>query len=211
MNPVIILGAKNHGGVALDNFKSNGITIYCLLDDDESIHNTEIDDVSVLGSCDDDGYLKLINTKCDAFVAIDDRKLHQHYVELIKERRHVQIVNSIHKLALVSDKVSIGHGNMINLGAKIGAFVEISNYALIQTGAIVDQYAKIADYVNIGAGAVIGAQAVIEEGAFVGSGAVIVSGVTVGKGARIGAGSIVVENVAANKTVFGYPAKEVKV
>lgn len=211
INPVVILGAKNLGGIALDNFKSNGLTLYCFLDDDSKLHGTEIDDVSVLGACDDDGYLKLIGKKCDAFVAIDDRKLHKHYVELLKERRHVQPVNCIHKSSILSEKIIIGHGNMINIGAVIAAFVEIQNYTFIQIGAKIDQYAKLADYVHVGAGAVIGANVTIEEGAFIGTGAIVVSGITIGKNARVGAGAVVVENVKANGTVFGNPAKEVKV
>jgi sugar O-acyltransferase (sialic acid O-acetyltransferase NeuD family) len=210
INPVIIFGAKGLGGVALDNFKSNGVEIYCFLDDDAAIHGTELDDVSVLGACDDDGYLKLIGKKCDAFVAIDDRKLHKHYVELLKERRSVQLVNSVHKLSILSDKMVLGHGNLINIGVVIAAFAELGNYNMVQTGAKIDQFVQISDYVHIGAGAMIGSNVKIEEGAFVGTGAVIVSGITVGKNARIGAGAVVVENVKAGATVFGNPAKEIK-
>lgn len=210
INPVVILGAKNLGGVALDNFKSNEVAIYCFLDDEAKLHGTEIDDVSVLGACDDDGYLKLIGKKCDAYVAIDDKKLHKHYVELLKERRSVQPINCVHKHSILSQKMSLGHGNMINIGAVIAAFVEIGNYNIIQTGAKIDQYAQIADYVHIGTGAVVGSQVKIEEGAFIGTGAIIVSGLTIGKNARIGAGAVVVENVKAGATVFGNPAKEIK-
>lgn len=210
INPVVILGAKHLGSIALDNFKSNEVAIYCFLDDDAKAHGTEIDDVSILGACDDDGYLKLIGKKCDAFVAIDDKKLHKHYVELLKDRRSVQPVNSIHKQSILSERMHIGHGNLINIGAVVSAFCEIGNYNMILAGAKLDQNVHIADYVHIGTGAVLGAQVTVEEGAFIGTGAVVVSGLTIGKNARIGAGAVVVENVKAGATVFGNPAKEVK-
>ena len=58
INPVVIFGAKGLGKTALDIFKSNDVVVYCFLDDDVSLHGTEIEEVSVLGATDDDGYLK---------------------------------------------------------------------------------------------------------------------------------------------------------
>ena len=74
-NPVIILSGGGLGAVALDVFKKNGVIVYGILDDDTKLHGTEIEDVPILGSTDDDGFLKLIGKKCEAFVATDDNKL----------------------------------------------------------------------------------------------------------------------------------------
>lgn len=48
---------------------------------------------------------------------------------------------------------------------------------------------------------------VIEDGADIGSGACIMGGLTVGRGAKVGANTVVLESVPAGVTVFGVPAR----
>ncbi len=208
-NPVIIFGAGGLGAVALDIFKRNNVTVYCFLDDKEELHNTEIDDVAVLGATEDEGFTKLIGKKCEAFVALDELELRKNAVEMLHEVRKVMPVNAIHDQAVVSTMAVIGHGNLVAAGAIINARAEVGNHCLIHSRAVVEYDASMGDFVQIGAGSIIGAGASLEDNVFVGSGATIVAGVKVGKGARIGAGSVVVENVKAKETVFGNPAKKV--
>jgi sugar O-acyltransferase (sialic acid O-acetyltransferase NeuD family) len=207
-NPVLIFGAGSLGVTALDLFRRNGVVIYGLLDDNKDLHGKEFGDVSVLGETDDDGYLKLIGQKCEAFVAIGDARVRKRLVKMLNERRNVQPVNAIHDTAIVSELASIGHGNLIAARAVINPFAEIGQHCIIQSGAIVESQAKLGDYVQVGTGSVVNSRATIEEGAFIGTGATVISGVTIGKNARIGAGSVVVENVEAGATVFGNPAKK---
>lgn len=209
-NPVIIFGAKGLGRVALDIFQSNDVMVYCLLDDDTKLHNTEINGISVLGSTDNDGFLKLIGQKCEAFVATDDNKLKAGLVEMLQERRKVMPVNAFHKNISIAPSAFIGHGNMFNAGAVVNANAKINNYCIIGANSVVDYDAELADMVQIGAGSVVGSSAKIGKGAFIGSGVTIVAGVTIGKNARIGAGSVVIAEVKDGETVFGNPAQKVK-
>jgi sugar O-acyltransferase (sialic acid O-acetyltransferase NeuD family) len=209
-NPVIIFGANYLGRSAKEIFESNGNVVYCFLDDNKALHSKEIDTVTVFGSTDDDGYLKLIGKKCEAFVAIDDTKLRKSIVKMLQEERHVQPVNAIHASALIPESSSIGHGNFIDAGSLIGVGAEIANHCLIHTNVVIGAEVKLADHVQIGAGSIINAGANIEEEAFIGSGVIVVSGITVGKGARVGAGSVVISPVKAGETVFGNPAQKVK-
>ncbi|PIB36707.1 acetyltransferase [Reichenbachiella sp. 5M10] len=209
-NPVIIFGAGGLGRAALEIFESNGNVIYGFLDDNKDLHATEIDNIPVLGSTDDDGFLKLIGKKCEVFVATDDNKEKKSLAKMITDKRKKMPVNAIHNGAHISKSCVIGHGNFVNAGVILGAGTEIGSHCLLHSGAIVDHSAKLGDFVQVGAGAIIGANAEIGEGAFIGSGSTIVSGVKLGKNARVGAGSVVVADVAAGKTVFGNPAVEVK-
>ncbi len=208
-NPVIIFGANALGKAVLDIFNRNEVLIYGFLDNDKAKIGQEIAEVSVLGETDDDGFLKLIGQKCEAFIAIDNAKERKALVKMLNEVRHIQPVNAIHDQAFISEDAAIGHGNYVGAGVVINTFAEVANHCLIHTGVIIDYEVKIEDLVQIGAGSVIGAGAIIEEGVFIGSGVTIVGGVTIGKNARIGVGSVVIENVKANKTVFGNPAKEI--
>lgn len=209
-NPVIILGAKHLGMAAMEIFQRNQVVIYGFLDDDERLHGTEINFIPVLGRTEDDGFLKLIGKKCEAFVAIDDLALHKRLVKLLNERRKMMPVNAIHPLSYLADSATLGHGNFVGAQVAINAMATIGNHTLLHAGAVIEYEAQVGNFVQIGAGAVIGANVIIEEGAFIGSGAVIVAGVRIGKQARVGAGSVVVASVDAGKTVFGNPAQLVQ-
>ncbi|ADB41652.1 acetyltransferase [Spirosoma linguale] len=207
-NPVLIFGAGSLGMTALDIFQRNTVVVYGLLDDNKELHGKEFSDVSVLGETDNDGFLKLIGQKCEAFVAINDARVRKRLVKMLNERRKVQPVNAIHDTATVSGMATIGHGNLIAARVVINPLAEVGQHCILQSGVIIESQAKVGDYVQIGTGSVINSGATVEEGTFIGTGATIVSGVTIGKNARIGAGSVVIENVEAGTTVFGNPAKK---
>lgn len=209
-NPVMIFGANTIGRAAKEIFESNEVVVYGFLDDNKSLHQKEIDDAVVLGATDDDGFLKLINKKCEAFVAIDDNRLRKSLVKMLQEVRHVQPVNAIHAGANISLKAEIGHGNFIDNRASLAVGAKIGNHCLIHSNTTIGVEAKLGDFVQIGMGCNINPSVTIEDEAFIGSGATIVSGITIGKGARIGAGSIVIAPVKANETVFGNPAQPIK-
>ena len=209
-NPVMIFGANYLGRIAKEIFESNEVVVYGFLDDDKKLHSIEIDEAVVLGSTDDDGFLKLIGRKCEAFVAVDDNKLRKNIVKMLQEIRHVQPINAIHRQALLSPKGEIGHGNFFDTGFTSGVGSKIGNHCLLQAKSHVGAETVVGDFVQVGAGTIINAGVVVEDEAFIGSGAIIISGITIGKGARIGAGSVVVAPVAAGETVFGNPAQKVK-
>ena len=208
-NPVIIFGANALGRAAKDIFENNQIVVYGFLDDNKKLHKSEIDEVVVLGDTDDDGFLKLIGKKCEAFIAIDDNKLRKSIVTMLKEVRHVQPVNAIHSKSFVSLKAELGHGNFIDFGSYLAPASKVGNYCLIHANSVIGVETVLGDLVQVGAGCNINANVVIEEEVFIGSGVTIVSGVTIGKGARIGAGSVVISPVKAGETVFGNPAQKV--
>jgi sugar O-acyltransferase (sialic acid O-acetyltransferase NeuD family) len=208
--PVIILGAKGIAHPALEIFNSNQIVVYGFLDEDEKLHGQEINVVSVLGHPEDEGFLKLIGKKCEAFVAVDDNKYRQFLVKLLLENRKVQPVNAIHQTAYISTDALMGHGNFINANATIGAGAKVGSYCILHSSSVIDHLAVVGDYVQIGAGTVVNANAEIKEGAFIGSGVVIISGVSIGKNARVGAGSVVIADVKDGETVFGNPAAPIK-
>jgi sugar O-acyltransferase (sialic acid O-acetyltransferase NeuD family) len=208
--PVIILGAKGIAHPALEIFNSNQVIVYGLLDEDQSLHGSEINNVPVLGATEDEGFLKLIGKKTEAFVAVDDVKYRKFLVEMLLEVRKVQPVNAIHERAYISTDASLGHGNFINARVSIGASATVGSHCIFHTGAIIDHKAKIGDFVQVGAGSIVNAEVTIEEGAFIGSGVTIVDGVTIGKNARVGAGSVVIASVGKNETVFGNPAAKIQ-
>lgn len=211
INPVIIFGAKGIGKLALEIFKSNKVLVYGFLDDDESIHQTEFDHISVLGNTEHPEYIKLIGKKCDAFVASDENAYRKSIIEMLRKKRQAVPINAFHPKAILATHAQFGHGNLVNMGATVGAGANIGNHCILHANALIDYEAIVEDFVQIGAGSVINAKVKIEEGAFIGSGVTVVSGVNIGKNARVGAGSVVLADVEEEATVFGNPAKPLKV
>ncbi len=209
-NPVIILGAKQLGTVALDIFKSHDVLVYCLLDDDSSLHNTEVNDIMVMGNTDDEEYLKILGKKCEAFIAVDDQKHRKSLLKMLRDDVKLMPVNAIHQAAVVSEDAELGHGNLIAAGAVVGTKAKVGLMNMIHSRAVIDHFATVGDNNYIGAGAIINANATVKDNAFIGSGAIIISGVTIGKNARVGAGSVVIADVEDGATVFGNPAASVK-
>lgn len=209
-NPVIILGANAVGRAAKEIFERNEVVIYGFLDDNKKLHKTEIDEATVYGATDDDGFLKLIGKKCEAFVAVDENKVRKALVKLLQEVRHVQPVNAVHPESMVSLKAEMGHGNFIDYGCYLAPSAKVGNHCLIQANATIGVETQLGDFVQVGAGSTINPNVTIEDEVFIGSGVTIVAGITVGKGARIGAGSVVIAPVKAGDTVFGNPAQVVK-
>jgi sugar O-acyltransferase (sialic acid O-acetyltransferase NeuD family) len=207
-NPVLIFGAGALGKQALDIFLRNGVLVYGILDDNKELHGTEIADISVLGDTDDGGFLKVIGSKCEAFVAIGERTVHAQLVEMLKGRRKTMPVNAIHDTAVVSALATIGHGNLIAARATLAAGSTVGHHNVIQTGAIIESNVTVGDFVTIGAGAIVNANAQLEDNTFIGPGAIIVSGIKIGKNAQIGAGSVVIADVPAGNRVFGNPAQK---
>jgi sugar O-acyltransferase (sialic acid O-acetyltransferase NeuD family) len=209
-NPVIIFGANYLGRAAREIFESNQVEVYGFLDDNNALHNKEIDEVGVLGSTDDDGFLKLIGRKCEAFVAIDDNRLRKSAVKTLNEIRKTQPVNAIHQQSSISKRAEIGHGNFIDIGVTIAPGVKAGSHCIFHAKATIGVEAVIGSFVQVGAGTQINAGAIVEDEVFIGSGVIVISGVTIGKGARVGAGSVIVASVAAGDTVFGNPAAPLK-
>lgn len=210
INPVIIFGTGPMGHHAMEIFESNGVAIYGFLEDDKAKHGTELNSISVLGRPDDDGFLKLIGKKCDAFIASDDNAYRKSMVKMLNERRHVQPVNAVHKRAVVGVSVSLGHGNMINSGAIVEGGATIGQHCIVHSNAVIGAMATIGDFAQVGTGTIVNSNVQVGEEAFIGSGVTIVAGVKIGKKARIGAGSVVIADVKDGETVFGNPAAVVK-
>ncbi len=207
--PVIIVGAGGLGKATLDVFQSNQVVVYCFLDDNEALHGTEINDVSVLGATEDPTYLAMFGQKCNAFVAINDRAVRQGYFKLLKEQHKTMPANALHQQARVSETAHLSYGIFANAGVVVGSYARVEQGCLLHANAVVDYEAKLGKFVHLGAGSVVHAGAEIEDNVFIGAGVIIAGPLKIGKGARVGAGSVVIEPVKAGTTVFGNPAQPV--
>ncbi|MBG8553603.1 NeuD/PglB/VioB family sugar acetyltransferase [Hymenobacter guriensis] len=208
-NPVIILGAQTVGTAALDAFQSNDVVVYCLLDDDKALQNTELNDVPVMGNTDDAQLLKLLGKKCEVFVATDDTASRRSLTSMLHEEYTVAPVNAIHARASVSEHAWLGHGILVGANAVVASTAKVENGCIIGPNAVVEAKVQVGEYAQLGSGSILNAGVEVGAQAFIGSGVVVVAGVKIGAKARVGAGSVVVADVPAGQTVFGNPATKV--
>jgi sugar O-acyltransferase (sialic acid O-acetyltransferase NeuD family) len=208
-NPVIILGAQAVGTAALDAFLSNDVVVYCLLDDDKKLQDTELLDVPVMGNTDDGELLKLLGKKCEVFVATEDTASRRSLTQMLRTEYEAVPVNAIHQRASVSIHATLGHGNYVGPNAVVAATATLGDGCLVGPNAVVEGKATIGDYAQLGSGVQIGTEVTIGTQAFIGAGAVVVAGIKIGDKARVGAGSVVVADVPNGQTVFGNPAVKV--
>jgi sugar O-acyltransferase (sialic acid O-acetyltransferase NeuD family) len=208
--PVIIFGSGTLAMHALDIFQSHDITVYGFLDDDEKRHGELIDDVSILGSMDDHGFLKLIDKKAEAFVALEELDERERVVAMLKEDRKTMPMNAVHSTAWMASSAEIGHGNFIGAGVVVQAFAKIHQFVQVFANATIGAKTRLDDFVQVGQGASIGDGVVLEEGVYVGAGATIIGGVKVGKNAKIGPGAVVISDVEEDAGLFGNPAQNWK-
>jgi sugar O-acyltransferase (sialic acid O-acetyltransferase NeuD family) len=216
--PLIIVGAKGLGKIALEVLQSTDNVIYCFLDEDYKEEPTisesatfpnEINHVSIMGTPEDDDMLNLVNDKCDYFVAVENNTDRKRIIKKIHKQRKKYPAIAVHATAHVADDATMGYGTLIGMGTMIGADVQIGTSCIINANSTLDYEVEIGNFTQIGIGSTIGSQVKIGEEVFVGNGVTIIAGITIGKGARIGAGSVVMANVKANETVLGNPAKSI--
>lgn len=127
---------------------------------------------------------------------------------------------------------------IIGDGSKVGAFTEIQKEVVIGRNCKISSHSFICtgvemeDNVFIGHGVMFTndlyprattedgklqteadwqlIKTIVKKGASIGSNATILCGITIGENAIVGAGAVVTRDVAANTTVVGNPAKQIK-
>ena len=209
MNPVLIFGAGSLGKTALDILKSNQLVVYGFLDDNRELVGKEIGEVVVLGTTEDDGFLKLIGQKCDALIAVESSKERIYLLDLLKERRHVMPANAIHAKAHVSEYAVLGYGNILASGCQMDSFSTVGDCCVLYNNAVLETDVILGSHITVGSGSIVGAGTEVADGVFIGPGATILPGIKIGKNASIGAGSVVLADVAAGSKMFGFPAQKV--
>ena len=94
--PVIIIGVNPFAIEVAHIFQLNHVIIYGFLDDDTKKQGTEIGEIPVLGTTEDNTYWDLIGKTCGVFVALENPIERKKMIETIEEDRKTKPVNAIH-------------------------------------------------------------------------------------------------------------------
>ena len=120
--------------------------------------------------------------------------------------------------AIIRDRVAIGQGCVIMMGAVINIGASIGDRTMVDMNVVIGGRAIVGENCHIGAGAVLAGvieppsatPVVIGNDVLIGANAVIIEGIEIGEGAVVAAGAVVVDNVEPHTVVAGTPARIIK-
>ncbi|MDY4789568.1 MAG: acetyltransferase [Bacteroidales bacterium] len=144
------------------------------------------------------------------FCAIGNTMIRKKCVNQILEKGG-EFINIISPSAYVSPMAKLGIGIGIKFNSVISPDAEIGDFTFIQSGSVIGHDVRIGSFCQINAISFFAGCCVVEDNVCINAGARLVQNVKIGKGATVGIGSIVLRNVKPNTTVFGMPAKILKI
>lgn len=205
--PVVIVGAGGHGKVVLDICRTSGVQVAGFLDADPLLRS-HLHGVPILGS--DDLLGDQFFIAAHAFVlGVGDTEIRAR-LSIRFEQTKTTLATLVHPSAVVSELAAIGGGSTVHAGAIVNIDVKIGSHCVINTGASVDHDCILSDGVQIGPGAALAGGVTCKQDVFIGAGASILPNVTIAKGAIVGGGSSVAKDVPEGVTVYGVPARIVR-
>jgi sugar O-acyltransferase (sialic acid O-acetyltransferase NeuD family) len=209
MKQVIGIGAGGHARVIADILRlRNEVEMVGFLDRDQSLWNTQVAGIPVLG--DERRLPELMAAGIrDAFVGLggvgDNAPRRRVYEMLVS--MGLEVVSAVHPSAIISPSARLGKGLVAMAGVVINPDAQIGDNVILNTGAIVEHDCVMGAHVHIAPGACMGGGVRIEEEAHIGLGAILLPRVVIGARAIVGAGAVVLKDVAPGIVVAGVPAK----
>ncbi len=186
---IYIYGASGHGLVIADIARDNGYDEIVFLDDaSEFKFSPELE-------------------KADIIIAIGQNKTREMISKRV-EAAGIEIVNLIHKSAVVSESAVIEKGVVVMPNAVINARAHIKEGAIINSGAVIEHECVIGKFAHISPNAALAGNVSVGEFTHVGIGSSVIQGISIGKNCIIGAGSVVVRDIKDGIKAYGVPACE---
>ena len=186
---IYIYGASGHGLVVADIARSNGYDEIVFLDDaSEFKFSPELE-------------------KADIIIAIGENKIRQKISQKV-EAAGFEIVNLIHKSAVVSESAVIEKGVVVMPNAVINAKACIKEGAIINSGVVIEHECVIGKFAHISPNAALAGNVRVGEFTHVGIGSSVIQGISIGSSCIICAGSVVVRDIKDGTKAYGVPACE---
>jgi UDP-perosamine 4-acetyltransferase len=139
-------------------------------------------------------------------VAIGDNAARQR-LSLALGQQGAQLINAIHRTAVVSDYAKLGRGVFVNAFVRIGSGCRIGDWALIEGLTWVGCDVMFGAAARTGPGTVLAADAVIGDRTFLGAGVVVSNAVRIGADCVVGANAAVIRDLPDGVRAQGLPAR----
>ena len=212
MKDLIIIGASGLGReiawvVERINKKEPTWNLLGFVDDNETIHGSEINSYRVLGGCD------CLENYPDAYVvcAVGSANIRKKIIDKVNSLfPNVKYATLIDPTVELSELVSIGEGTVICAHSILTVNIEIGRFVIINLDCTVGHDAVLDDFVTVYPSVNVSGNVNVGSCAELGTGAQIIQGKNIGSNSIIGAGAVVVKDIPGNCTAVGSPAKPIK-
>ena len=208
MKEIYIIGAGTYGEAMFELAEACGYNVVGFYDEDDSIINTKVMDVQVLGK-----FSELESSQISGInfiVAIGNNKIRHDIMENINIRGGLT-PTLIHPTAQISKTAKIGKGVYIQMGAVIWTKAELGDYVIISPNTVIAHHTKIGHSTLVSTLSAVGAGIDIGQYCFFGIGSIVITGVkSVGKNVMLGAGTTVTKDVGDNVLLVGSPARVIR-
>ncbi|MGE4506738.1 MAG: acetyltransferase [Desulfovibrionaceae bacterium] len=208
--PVVVIGSGGHAKVLVDALRLAGKTIIGLTDADPGRKGSLVLGYPVLGGDEalaaygpDD--ILLVNGVGGARSMAARRAVYERL-----RARGFRFAPVVHPAAWVSGDATLAQGAQVMAGAVIQPGARVEENAIVNTRASVDHDCRVGAHSQVAPGAVLCGAVEVGPGSLVGAGATVRQNVRIGRGCVIGAGAAVTSDVADEQTVWGVPARPVR-
>ena len=177
--------------------------------DDNSKGN--INDYPVIGTIDDFLSLHANDTDHSAVVcAIGNSKVRKKVIEKLHACSCIDFPNLIDPSVLMSDRITLGEGNIICAGNILTVNIILGDFNIINLDCTIGHDVVMKDFDTLYPSVNVSGATTIESCTELGTGAHIIQGLTVGAESIVGAGSVVIRDIPEHCTAVGNPCKVIK-
>jgi sugar O-acyltransferase (sialic acid O-acetyltransferase NeuD family) len=176
------------------------------LDDDLSKMGTELDGLTVMGSC----QWLASQQKTVVVIAIGSPARRWRTERQLTRLGHSTYASLVHPLAWLGARVSVGHGCLVYPGTLVDVDVEICDHVLINKACTIGHDSMIGAFATIAPGVNLGGSNRLGEGCELGIACCTIQSISVGAWSIVGAGSVITQDLPVNVTAVGVPGKVIK-
>jgi len=175
--------------------------------DDGVSPGTVVDGYKVIGNTDS---LQEMDNSINIVCAIGSSKVRKKVINKIRDIGSFEFPNLIDPSVVISNRVSMGVGNVICAGTTVTVNVNLTDYVIVNPGCTIGHDIVMDEFVTIYPGANIAGNVHLCGCVEIGTGSQVIQGKTIGSNSIIGAGTVVVRDIPSNCTAVGVPAKIIK-
>ena len=198
---ILLVGAS---GMAREVLAAGITGVVGILDDDQRLHETEIDGVPVLGP------IAAASERSEQLLVCVGSSAGRR--SIVRRLRTAGVVGDDRFATFVARSARIGStsdvapGAIVLDGVVVTAHALVGRHVVVMPTGVVTHDDTLSDFVTLASGVTLGGRVHIAEGAYLGMHSSVRQEVSIGADAVIGMGAVVLTDVPAGETWVGVPA-----
>lgn len=167
-----------------------------------------VNDYLVVGTIEDFLTLCANDMKRRAVVcAIGNSKVRRKVIEKLSICSCIDFPNLIDPSVLMSDRITLGQGNIICAGTILTVNISLGDFNIINLDCTIGHDVVMKDFDTLYPSVNVSGAVTIESCSELGTGAHIIQGLSIGEESIVGAGSVVIRDIPEHCTAVGNPCK----